>query len=94
MLGKKQAEITLLALGVMLLCKQKYCDASRVVQWQRTHPPILGSIPRSERSPGEENGNLLQYSCLGNPMDREEPGGLQSIGLQRVRHDLVAKQQR
>ena len=29
-----------------------------------------GLIPGSERSPGEENGNLLQYSCLGNPMDR------------------------
>ena len=29
-----------------------------------------GSIPRSERSPGEENGNPLQYSYLGNPMDR------------------------
>ena len=31
----------------------------------------LGSIPGSGRSPGEGNGNLLQYSCLGNPMDRE-----------------------
>ena len=29
-----------------------------------------GSIPRMGRSPGEENGNPLQYSCLGNPMDR------------------------
>ena len=29
----------------------------------------LGSIPRSGRSPGEGNGNPLQYSCLGNPMD-------------------------
>ena len=29
-----------------------------------------GSIPRSGRSPGEGNGNLLQYSFLGNPMDR------------------------
>ena len=28
-----------------------------------------GSIPRSGRSPGEGNGNPLQYSCLGNPMD-------------------------
>ena len=28
------------------------------------------SIPGSGRSPGEENGNPLQYSCLGNPMDR------------------------
>ena len=32
---------------------------------------------------GEGNGHLLQYSCLGNPMDREEPGGLQSMGLQK-----------
>ena len=30
----------------------------------------MGSIPGSGRSPGGENGNLLQYSCLGNPMDR------------------------
>ena len=29
-----------------------------------------GLIPGSERSPGEENGNPLQYSCLGNPTDR------------------------
>ena len=28
------------------------------------------SIPASGRSPGEGNGNLLQYSCLGNCMDR------------------------
>ena len=34
-----------------------------------------GSIPGSGRAPGEGNGNLLQYSCLGNPRD-EEPGGL------------------
>jgi len=30
-----------------------------------------GSIPGSGRSPGVGNGNPLQYSCLGNPMDRE-----------------------
>ena len=87
------------------------------------------SIPRSGRSPGEGNGNPLQYSCLENPMDRgawqaavhgvskswdtiewltlekamaphfstlawkilwmEEPGGLQSMGSLRVRHDWV-----
>ena len=29
-----------------------------------------GSIPGSERSPGEGHGNPLQYSCLENPMDR------------------------
>ena len=29
-----------------------------------------GSIPGSGTSPGEGNGNALQYSCLGNPTDR------------------------
>ena len=45
-----------------------------------------GLIPGSERSPGEENGNPLQYSCWKIPW-MEEPGGLQSVGSQRVRHD-------
>ena len=31
----------------------------------------LGLIPGLGRSPGEENGNPRQYSCLENPMDRE-----------------------
>ena len=30
----------------------------------------MDSIPGSGRSPGEGNGNPLQYSCLGNPVDR------------------------
>ena len=42
------------------------------------------SIPVAGRSPGGGNGNPLQYSCLGNPIDRE---WLQSMGSQRVRHD-------
>ena len=42
----------------------------------------MGLIPGSERSSGEGNGNLLQYSCLEDPMDRE-PGGLKSIGWQK-----------
>ena len=46
-----------------------------------------GSIPGSGRSPGEGNGNPLQYSCLENPM--EDPGRLQSTGLQRVGHEWV-----
>ena len=48
----------------------------------------LSSIPGSGRSPREGNGKLLQYSCLGNPMDRET-GGLQSMGLQNVRHNYT-----
>ena len=38
----------------------------------------VGLIPGSGRSPGEGNGNPLQYSCLENPWT-EEPGGLQSV---------------
>ena len=40
------------------------------------------SIFGSGRSPGEGNGYPLQYSCLENSMN-----GLQSMGLQTVRHD-------
>ena len=47
-----------------------------------------GSIPGSGRSPGGGHGNPLQRSCLENPIPwTEEPGGLQSIGLQRFRHN-------
>ena len=46
----------------------------------------VGLIPKSGRSPGEGNGNSLQYPCLGNPMDRGAwPGVI------RFEHDLVAK---
>ena len=41
-----------------------------------------GSIPGSERSPGEGNGNPLQYSCLANLLDRDL-GGLQAVGSQK-----------
>ena len=47
-----------------------------------------GSIPGLGRSPGEANGNPLQYSCLEIPW-MEEPGRLQSIGTQRVGHDFT-----
>jgi len=46
-----------------------------------------GLIPGSRRSPGEGNGNPLQYACLGNPMDR----GV--WGRKKVRHNLATKQQ-
>ena len=41
----------------------------------------LGSIPGLGRFPEEGTGKPLQYSCLENSME-EEPGGLQSMGLQ------------
>ena len=59
------------------------------------------SVPGLGRPPGEGNSNPLQYSC---PWTwtrilaweipwTEESGRLQSMGLQRVRQDLVTKQQ-
>ena len=42
-------------------------------------------IPGSGRSPRGGTSNPIQFSCLENPM--EEPGGLRSMGLQRVRHN-------
>ena len=44
-----------------------------MAQWLKNPPAKAGnsgSIPESGRSPGEGNGNSLQYSCLGNLMDR------------------------
>ena len=51
-----------------------------------------GSIPGSGRSPGEENGNPLQYSFQASTLAwkipwTEEPGRLESMGLPRVGHD-------
>ena len=46
----------------------------------------MGSIPGSGRSPGEGNGDPLQYSCLENPVER---GARQTTvhGVTRVRQD-------
>ena len=56
----------------------------------------MGLIPGLGRSSGEGSsfrqyaGNPLQYSCLGNPKGRRA-WGLQSMGSQRVRHNLAAQ---
>ena len=48
-------------------------------QKQKTYslPTINGCLTKYH---GEGNGTPLQYSCLENPMDKEEPGRLQSMG--------------
>ena len=50
------------------------CSGASLVAQMVKHPPASagdpGSIPGSGRSPGEGNGNPLQYSCLENSMDR------------------------
>ena len=62
-----------------LRCKESACIAGN-----------MGSSPGLGRFPGEGNGKPLQYSCLGNPMDR---GAWCATvhGVTRVRHDLVTK---
>ena len=57
------------------------------------NPPVnaghTGWILGSGRSPGEGNGNILQYSCLDNPVDR---GAWEAtVQVARVRHDLATK---
>ena len=49
-----------------------------------TNAGDTGWIPGTGRSPGEGNGNPIQYSCLEDTMDRK-PDGLQSTGLQKNR---------
>ena len=47
------------------------------------NPGDTGLIPGLRRCRGGRNGNPLQYSWLESPMDRGEPGGLQSMGSQK-----------
>ena len=62
-------------------CPQQPCDMG-LESWKILAPAEpagdLGSISGLGRSPGEGNGNPLQYSCLENSIDKL--GGLQSMG--------------
>ena len=51
------------------ILRQVFADDS-VVKNLLDNAGDVGSIPGSGRSPGEGKGNPLQYSCLGNPMDK------------------------
>ena len=46
------------------------CPGGSMVKNPPANAQDLAYIPVLGRSPGEGNGNLLQSSCLGNPMDR------------------------
>ena len=61
-----------------------------MVKNQPANARDMGSVPGLERSPGQGNGNPLQYSCLGNPMDREAWWAIVH-GVARVRYDLETK---
>ena len=68
---------------------------ARILEWVTISFPkgssvAQRSIPRQGRSPGEENSNPLQYSCLENPMDRGVWWATVH-GVARVGHDLATK---
>ena len=67
------------------MVKKLPANAEDTAQWDK--------IPGWERSPGAGNHNLVHYSCLKKIPWIEEPGWLQSIGLQRAGHKLATKQQ-
>jgi len=52
----------------------------------------MGSVPGLGRSPGKENGNLVQ-KLLGKSYGHRSLAGCRPWGHKRVRHDLAAKQQ-
>ena len=60
----------LLRVRIELNCKTSASQVALVVKYPLANAGDVGSIPKSGRSPGEGNGNPLQYSCLENPMDR------------------------
>ena len=59
--GAGEGQVTLWASQVVLVVKNLLANAGDVKD--------VGLIPGLGRSPGEGNGNPLQYSCLENPMD-------------------------
>ena len=77
--GKKDLEGFLVAQQFEKKKKKSTCNAGDVGDRDLTG---------SGRSPGEGNGYALQYSCLERTRRwTEEPGGLESIGSQRVGQD-------
>ena len=83
---KKQYPITLLA----FILRSKGFPHSSVGKESGCNAGELGLIPGSGRSPGEGQGYRLQYSCLGNPTDREAWQAI-AHGVTRVGHNLANK---
>ena len=65
--------------------EQKQVAGKGLSRWLSGKEPAcsaggMGSIPGSGRSPGEENGNPLQYSCLDNPHGQRSLAGYNPWG--------------
>ena len=77
------------------MVKKSACQKTKKQEKKKSAclPINTGSISGSGRSPGEGNGNPLQYYCPGNPMDRRSLVGYSPWGCTRVGNNLVTKQQ-
>ena len=74
---------------------RKQDKATLVTQWQRIRLPMQEMRVRPlgwEDLLENEMVTLLQYSCLGYPMDRGAWWATVHVGYKRVRRDLVTKQ--
>ena len=64
------SDVRMLAFFMLSIKPNRNFPGGLVVKNLPANAGDTGSIPGSERSLREGNGNSLQYSCLGNPMDR------------------------
>ena len=71
----------ILILIFLILFTQGASLVAQMLKESPCHAGDPGSVPELGRSPGEGNGEFLKNSM--------DPGGLQSVGSQRVGHDLV-----
>ena len=71
--------------------KKKSYPSSSAGKESACNVGVLSSTPGLGRFPGEGHGSPLQYSCLEKSPWTEEPGGLESTGLQRVLDDWSTK---
>ena len=62
-----------------------------MAQWQRIHLPVQEIQDTRVQSLGQEDPLEKEMATHSSILATEEPGGLQSMGLQRVRHDLATK---
>ena len=78
--------------SLLIFQKKQGFPGSSAVKQSACNAGDADFIPGLGRSPGGGHGNLLQCSCLGNPMDR---GAWQATvhRVRRVGHDLATKQQ-
>ena len=90
-LSRLQYIIIFLILLPIYICLYPYQLPWWLSSKESAHQADLSLTPWSGRSPGEGNGNPLQYSGLGNPMDRG--AWWATVHGVAKRHDLAIKQQ-